>query len=72
MDTKDLSDIYAHALRPVAQGVGIYSRQISSAHVITNIISTTSGTLKIHPNLKETAQLVYIVIDANCDGGRLF
>ena len=53
------------------EGVGIYIRQISSAHVITNI-STTSGTLKIHPNLKETVQLVYIVTDADCDGGRLF
>ena len=32
----------------------------------------TSGTLKICPNLKLTAQLAYIVIDADCDCRRYF
>ena len=36
------------------------------------MLCTTSGTLKIYPNLKETAQLVYIVADADFNGGRLF
>ena len=44
-----------------------YIRQIPSAHVISD-----SGTLYEHlPNLKVTAQLLYIVTDAECDGGVL-
>ena len=32
----------------------------------------TSGTLKICPNLKSNAQLVYVVTDTDCDCGRYF
>ena len=34
------------------------------------LICYTSGTLKICPNLKLTAQIAYIVIDTDCDCGR--
>ena len=37
-----------------------------------NLICYTSGTLKICPNLKLTAQLAYIVTVADFDYGMLF
>ena len=70
-----LSLIYMHDTRgrTAPKGECIYIRQSTSACVITDIrISYTSGTLKICPNLKFTAQLAYIVIDADCDCGRYF
>ena len=41
-----------------------------SACVITNMLHFRHS--KIHPNLKLTAQLAYIVTDADCDCGSLF
>ena len=79
MGTKDLTDIYIYIyiyiymLKPKdrrPKSAGIYISWITSAHVITNII--TSDTLKIYPNLKEIPQLVNKVTDADFDGRRLF
>ena len=57
---------YVHALRPVVLGLGhIYIKQIPNAHVITNIYH-------FWHSKNQTAQLVYIVTDADFDGGRLF
>ena len=39
---------------------------------VLQLIFYTSGTLKICPNLMLTAQLAYIVTDADCDCGRYF
>ena len=39
---------------------------------VLELICYTSGTLKISPNLKLTAQLAYIVTDTDCDCGRYF
>ena len=50
----------------------MHIRHSKSACVITNNLCYISSTLKICPNLKPTAQLVYIVIDADCDYERLF
>ena len=47
----------------------VYIKQSTNACVI---ICYTSGTLKIYPNLKLTAQVAYIVTDADCDCGRYF
>ena len=45
-------------------------KQSRSACVITNMLHFRHS--KIHLNLKATAQLAYIVTDADCDYGRLF
>ena len=37
---------------------------------VLELICYTSGTLKICPSLKLTAQLAYIVTDADCDCGK--
>ena len=39
---------------------------------VLKLICYTSGILNICPNLKLTAQLAYIVTDADCDSGRYF
>ena len=53
------------------EGAGIYIRQILSVHVISNIYHFRYST-KICPNLKVAVQLLYIVIDADCDSGCYF
>ena len=72
MGTRDLPDI--HMPKPEdsrLKGAGIYIRQIPSAHVIS-VIYHFRHSIKICPNLKAAAQLLCIVTDAECDGGRLF
>ena len=56
---------------PKPEGTGIYIRQIPSAHVISDIYHFQHY-IKICLNMKITAQLLYIVIDAKFDGGMLF
>ena len=53
-----------------AKGECIFIRQSMSACVITNMWYFWNST--IHLNLKATAQLAYIVTDADCDYGSLF
>ena len=72
MGTRDLPDIYMpkpSGLWP--SGLGIYIRQIPSAHVISNIYHFWHS-IKICPNLQVTVQLLYIVTDAECNSGMLF
>ena len=56
--------------RGASKGECIYIRQSTNACVITNMLHFWHS--KICPNLKPTAQLAYIVTDADCDYGRLF
>ena len=70
MQARVLCLIYRHDARGQ---VRIYIRQSgTSASVITNTVCYTFSTLRICPNLKSTAQLAYIVRDADCDCGRYF
>ena len=64
MGTRDLPNIYVHALRAVVLGLG-HIKRIPNAHVITNIYH-------FWHSKNQTAELVYIVTDADFDGGRLF
>ena len=57
---------FLHNIYVQAEGTGIYIRQISSAHVTTDIYHFEHSN-KNHPNLKTTAQLLYIVTDADYD-----
>ena len=63
------------------EGTGIHIRQIPSAYVISahvisdHVISDIyhfRHSIKIYPNVKVTAWLLYIVTDAEFDGGMLF
>ena len=67
-----LCQIYVHDAQghAVPEGECIYIRQSTSACVITNMLHFWHS--KTRPNLKATAQLTYIVTDADCDYGRLF
>ena len=47
------------------EGECVYIRQSTSARVITNMLHFQHS--KIQPNLKPTAQLAYVVTDADCD-----
>ena len=62
--------IYTHdALGHATPRASAYTQimQNMSAHVITNILCYTSGTLKICPNLKSTVQLAYNTVVTNTD-----
>ena len=48
----------------------LYIRQNTGACVITKLLHFQHS--KLHPNLKPTAQLAYIVVGADCDCGKLF
>ena len=52
------------------KGECVYIRKSTSACVITNILHFQHS--KNLPSLKSTAQLAYIVTDADCDCGRYF
>ena len=68
----------ASAVQYLNSNSNIYARHPrASAYIsgkarvpVWSLICYTSGTLKIYPNLKSTAQLAYIVTDADCDCGR--
>ena len=60
-------DSQGHA---VPKGECVYIRQSTGTCVITNMLHFWHS--KICPNLKLTAQLAYIVTDADCDSGRYF
>ena len=49
------------------EGECVYIRQSTSACAIINTVCYISSTLKICATFKLTAQLAYIVTDADCD-----
>ena len=53
------------------EDMGISIRQTASTHVISDI-HYFQQSIKIYPNIKVTAKLLYTVTDAKFDDGMLF
>ena len=68
--TNALPDIYARHPRALSARGRVHIYQAKHECLCYNQLHP--GTLKICPNLKENAQLAYIVPDADYDSGKLF